>query len=171
MNAMNGLNYGHGHVYPRADRALARCGGPGHCAECSIDFANRTMKDAQENANSTNNGFNVNETNADLIAQMARINGRAGVLKKIVEECAELITAISKGDVNNIAEECQDVMLVIEQLKWVMPSGHFALEAKFRDEKIERIRGLVRDHEAMERVRMATMNVEADQGDDAEVNG
>lgn len=113
----------------------------------------------------------MNETHRDLIASMARINGRAGVLKKIVEECAELITAISKGDVNNIAEECQDVMLVIDQLKWVMPSGHFALEAKYRDEKIERIRGLVREHEAMERVRMATMNVDADQGDDAEVNG
>lgn len=116
-------------------------------------------------------GSRMNETNRDLLAQMARINARNGVLKKIVEECAELITAISKGDVNNIAEESQDVLLVIEQLKWVMPMGHFALEAKYRDEKIERIRGLVRDHDAMERVRMATMNVEADQGDDAEVNG
>lgn len=113
----------------------------------------------------------MNETHRDLIASMARINGRAGVLKKVVEECAELITAISKGDIKNIAEESQDVLLVIEQLKWVMPSGHFALEAKFRDEKIERIRGLVRDHEAMERVRMSTMNIEGDQGDDAEVNG
>lgn len=113
----------------------------------------------------------MNETHRDLLAQMARINGRAGVFNKLIEECAELITAISKGNVNNIAEECQDVLLVIEQLKWVMPSGHFALEAKFRDEKIERIRGLVREHEAMERVRMATMNVDADQGDDAEVNG
>lgn len=113
----------------------------------------------------------MNETNADLIAAMARVNGRTVVMKKLVEEAAELITAISKGDVNNIAEESQDVLLVIDQLKWVMPSGHFALEAKYRDEKIERIRGLVREHDAMERVRMATMNVEADQGDDAEVNG
>ena len=32
-------NSGHGHVYPRPDRVLMRCGGPGICSECSRDKA------------------------------------------------------------------------------------------------------------------------------------
>lgn len=32
-------NTGHGHVYPRADGAVARCGGPGFCKECNVDNA------------------------------------------------------------------------------------------------------------------------------------
>ena len=31
------VNIGHGHVYPRADGALARCGGPALCPECARD--------------------------------------------------------------------------------------------------------------------------------------
>ena len=30
-------NTGHGHVYPRPDGYLARCGGPHMCAECARD--------------------------------------------------------------------------------------------------------------------------------------
>lgn len=30
---------GHGHVTPNADGSLARCGGPGICVECSVEFA------------------------------------------------------------------------------------------------------------------------------------
>lgn len=30
-------NKGHGHVFPRADGVLARCGGPGLCKECRAD--------------------------------------------------------------------------------------------------------------------------------------
>lgn len=32
---------GHGHVYPRADGAIATCGGPGICPMCSIDAARK----------------------------------------------------------------------------------------------------------------------------------
>lgn len=34
-------NTGHGHVFPRADGAVARCGGPGICAECKADLARK----------------------------------------------------------------------------------------------------------------------------------
>ena len=34
-----GLNFGHGHVFPREDGVIYRCGGPGLCSECSIDQA------------------------------------------------------------------------------------------------------------------------------------
>lgn len=34
-------NEGHGHVYPRDDGVLARCGGPGICAKCSADQARK----------------------------------------------------------------------------------------------------------------------------------
>lgn len=35
-------NLGHGHVYPRDDGVLARCGGPAICDKCSRDAANKT---------------------------------------------------------------------------------------------------------------------------------
>lgn len=36
-----GLNVGHGHVFPRPDGLKARCGGPGLCVECSHDLAHK----------------------------------------------------------------------------------------------------------------------------------
>lgn len=36
-----GQNIGHGHVYLRPDGVVARCGGPGLCAECSRDAARK----------------------------------------------------------------------------------------------------------------------------------
>jgi hypothetical protein len=35
----NPANIGHGHVRPRPDGMKARCGGPGQCSQCSIEFA------------------------------------------------------------------------------------------------------------------------------------
>jgi hypothetical protein len=32
-----GTNIGHGHVWPRPDGAMARCGGPARCDVCSKD--------------------------------------------------------------------------------------------------------------------------------------
>jgi hypothetical protein len=37
VNAPNRHNIGHGHVWKRADGAVARCGGPKLCAECARD--------------------------------------------------------------------------------------------------------------------------------------
>lgn len=35
-------NTGHGHVFPRPDRVIARCGGPRMCAQCAADLARAT---------------------------------------------------------------------------------------------------------------------------------
>lgn len=35
-------NRGHGHVYPRADGIVAKCGGPGICKECNSDQAQKS---------------------------------------------------------------------------------------------------------------------------------
>lgn len=34
-----GTNTGHGHVWPRPDGLIARCGGPGICKQCALDQA------------------------------------------------------------------------------------------------------------------------------------
>lgn len=36
---VKGVTWGRGHVYPRSDGVLARCGGPAICAECAKDRA------------------------------------------------------------------------------------------------------------------------------------
>lgn len=41
-------NVGHGHVFPRPDGVVARCGGPGLCAECSRDLARKAVQDSGE---------------------------------------------------------------------------------------------------------------------------
>ena len=40
-------NVGHGHVFPRPDRALARCGGPASCPECAADLVYKTQCEDQ----------------------------------------------------------------------------------------------------------------------------
>jgi len=37
-------NTGHGHVFPRPYGVRARCGGPGLCAECSLDLSRKNGK-------------------------------------------------------------------------------------------------------------------------------
>lgn len=37
------MNTGHGHVFPREDGVVARCGGPGLCAECSTEVVRRGL--------------------------------------------------------------------------------------------------------------------------------
>jgi hypothetical protein len=45
---------GHGHVYPRPDGARARCGGPGICPECGLEFARKHAADLRaQKASST----------------------------------------------------------------------------------------------------------------------
>lgn len=42
---------GHGHVTPRLDGMRARCGGPGLCAQCSAERAQRMEPTASDYAN------------------------------------------------------------------------------------------------------------------------
>ena len=44
-SGQTGVFAGHGHVFPRADGAKARCGGPGICPECSRDQSHATRKE------------------------------------------------------------------------------------------------------------------------------
>ena len=39
QEGIGGTNTGHGHVWPRPDGTVARCGGPGMCEACSRDKA------------------------------------------------------------------------------------------------------------------------------------
>lgn len=39
------MNRGHGHVWPRADGLLSRCGGPALCSECAKEYAEKYGKE------------------------------------------------------------------------------------------------------------------------------
>lgn len=39
------MNEGHGHVYPRDDLRLARCGGPGICRQCTNEAYRKSVQD------------------------------------------------------------------------------------------------------------------------------
>lgn len=45
MGNPSGANIGHGHVFPRADGAKMRCGGPRICDACARDLARRQAAD------------------------------------------------------------------------------------------------------------------------------
>lgn len=42
----SGSNIGHGHVFPRADGVIARCGGPEMCRDCRSDAMNKAAQEA-----------------------------------------------------------------------------------------------------------------------------
>lgn len=60
-------NVGHGHVFPRPDKRLARCGGPGMCRECSQDAVLRAGVEQD-----------IQETNAVAVG---RLRALAGLLR------------------------------------------------------------------------------------------
>lgn len=56
---------------------------------------------------------------------------------KAMEECAELIQALAKGDKLNIAEEMADVLIMIDQLKLIFNNERLVEE--FKVIKLERM--------------------------------
>lgn len=46
--ATSGTNTGHGHVYPRPDGVIVRCGGPRVCKECGVDAAQAANGDVSD---------------------------------------------------------------------------------------------------------------------------
>jgi hypothetical protein len=43
LRRREGQDIGHGHVWPRADGVLARCGGPAMCKQCALELAHKTL--------------------------------------------------------------------------------------------------------------------------------
>jgi hypothetical protein len=43
------MNRGHGHVFPRADGLLSRCGGPAICSECAEEYRIKYGKEVPKN--------------------------------------------------------------------------------------------------------------------------
>lgn len=54
------LEHGHGHVFPNANGAVARCGGPALCRDCSLE---QDIKDLQQQ---TSTMANLRQENAKL---------------------------------------------------------------------------------------------------------
>lgn len=55
-----------------------------------------------------------------LIARMAEINGLQNIKAKLVEELAELIRALARGQDEMILEEMADVRIMLDQFVHVM---------------------------------------------------
>lgn len=75
------VNYGHGHVFPRADGALARCGGPGLCAECARDKVK----------------FDALEKSSWVIMIEQTLNEQSKAIKKLQERLEKPSGAKEKG--------------------------------------------------------------------------
>lgn len=63
--------------------------------------------------------------------------GREGQFKKLVEELAELIVAISKNDMDNMIEEMADVQVLFDQINLAYPNWENAIE-EIKVEKVNR---------------------------------
>lgn len=105
----------------------------------------------------------MNEKQKEICQKVADIYN-AKQLIVAMEECAELIQAISKylrllgdgqpiacdkvpGAYENIAEECADVLIMIEQLRWVIGISDEHL-SKMIDKKLERTIRRIKEHGA-----------------------
>lgn len=63
--------------------------------------------------------------------------GREHQFKKLVEELAELVVAISKNDFNNILEEMADVQVLFDQINIAYPNWENTIE-RIKNEKVNR---------------------------------
>lgn len=48
VKRMDPRNTGHGHVFKRPDGVVMRCGGPGLCKECALDFVKKHGSESDE---------------------------------------------------------------------------------------------------------------------------
>lgn len=72
-----------------------------------------------------------------LLLENIKQNGKDKQVLKTIEECAELIQALAKGDKLNIAEEMADVLIMIDQLKLIFNNERLVEE--FKVIKLERM--------------------------------
>lgn len=72
-----------------------------------------------------------------LLLENIKQNGKDKQVLKTIEECAELIQALAKGDNLNIAEEMADVLIMIDQLKLIFNNERLVEE--FKVIKLERM--------------------------------
>ncbi len=85
-------------------------------------------------------------TEKEIFNAAIRVFGGAAQEEVAIEECSELIQAIThkhRGREHNIPEEIADVEIVLEQLKII--NGCADEVAKIRKEKVERLYGKVYD--------------------------
>ena len=54
-----------------------------------------------------------------MITKIADHFGLENQKVKTIEECSELITAIAKNDIDNIIEEIADVLIMVQQLRYL----------------------------------------------------
>lgn len=98
---MNTPNTGHGHVYPRPDGYLARCGGPKICKECAFDFARKYGDNATEQL----------ETPVSIDPPRFRIKGGTPFQRETLEKAFEAFLH-SQGFVTAYTTEKKGVMIV-----------------------------------------------------------
>ncbi len=92
---------------------------------------------------------------SELYRRCYRKWGIGAQVDMVVEECSELIQAISKGKRKglsevqvNLTEELVDVEIMVEQLKVIMSDHFHSFDHMYmnkREQKIERLKGLLQD--------------------------
>lgn len=83
-----------------------------------------------------NNTFFKNIAECCKYTRIMKYYGIEAQKRKLQEECAELIRAISRNDENNMLEEMADVLILIEQFKTVQ--RFFEKIEEIKAAKIER---------------------------------
>lgn len=72
----------------------------------------------------------------DAYKIIAEHYGKEVQIIKTIEECAELIQALAKGDFENVAEEMADVKIMLAQLEYLL--GNSRKVQKYTAQKLAR---------------------------------
>ena len=89
----------------------------------------------------TINEFIENQKDEQIIRKAIRVFGVPHQLDMAIEECAELIKAINKlkrgkGTVNELAEEAEDVQVLIDQIRIMIPADYEGIR-KYKIDRLE----------------------------------
>lgn len=98
----------------------------------------RNLKAARNGIGLKGHGGKMNSESV-IIKAMAQKNGLQVVKAKLVEECAELIRALARGEDRNIIEELVDVQIMLWQMLELLPESKTELLEEVVQEKYQHL--------------------------------
>lgn len=114
------FNIGHGHVFPRPDGVMARCGGPAICSECALNLVQKNRSNVEPADSMKTLNEILDSMDKDAKANIEEAIGderdeRLLLCIKVIRNMEEVLIWYSKGNIHlghfTVSEQCAKTVL------------------------------------------------------------